>query len=62
MKKRKVNKWVEVLLQLIAITSFVCLASDCDNLNQFIVVHIIALNFFTLSNYILYKYTDLFER
>lgn len=62
MKKRiKLKSWVENVLVVIFVISFISLASDCSNMINFIISHIISLATFLSSAYLLYKYTNFFE-
>lgn len=56
MKKVVLKKWLEVVLIIIDIIAFICLASDSDNLINFCIVHLIASIIFIIVSYILIKY------
>lgn len=56
MKKYKFRKWVEYVLGTIAFLSFMFMGSDCEDLNVFILVHIIATGTFILTTSLLIKY------
>ena len=60
-KRRKLKKWCEVLLGTISIITFILFGSDTPNLRDYAISHLIALTIFIIANFILYKYSDLFE-
>lgn len=63
MKKRVLKDWVVMVLGFINIIAIMVLASDCDNIHNFLVTHIIALVVFVFNATIITKYgkTELFK-
>lgn len=62
MKKRiKLKSWVENVLVVIFVISFISMACDSASITDFIISHIISLTTFLSSAYLLYKYTNFFE-
>lgn len=56
MKKYKFRKWVTYLLGTIAFLAFVVMGSDCEDLNVFILSHLIATGIFISTTSLLMKY------
>ena len=56
MKKYKFKKWFSYLLGTIAFLAFMFMGSDCEDLNMFILVHLISTGVFILTTSLLVKY------
>ena len=56
MKKYKFRKWFSYLLGIIAFLSFCIMGSECDDLNVFIISHLIAGGIFALTSWLLIEY------
>lgn len=56
MKKYKLRKWVEVVLVVIGILAFIVIGSDCEDMNTFVVTHLIATGILILVGSILEVY------
>lgn len=61
MKRIKIKEWVKYILILINFIYVMLLSGDCENFIIFTISKVILLGAFLFNNYILYKYSDLFE-
>lgn len=63
MKRKVLKDWVVVVLGFVNLISVMVMTSDCDNIHNFLVTHIIALVVFVFNAIIIKKYgkRDLFE-
>jgi hypothetical protein len=59
MKKYKFKKWVNYLLGTIAFMAFCVMCSECDDLNMFIISHLVSAGIFILTMSLLMVYGDL---
>lgn len=59
MKKYRFKKWFSYLLGFIAFFSFCIMGSDCEDLNVFIISHLIATGVFILTMTLLNEYGGL---
>lgn len=61
MKKRYLKQWVVNTLIIINFIAIMFMGADCDDMALFISSKLIALLIFAFNNYLLFKYSDLFE-
>lgn len=61
MKKRYLKQWVVNTLIIINFIAIMFMGADCDDMALFISSKLIALLVFAFNNYLLFKYSDLFE-
>lgn len=61
MKKRYLKQWVVNTLIIINFIAIMFMGADCDDMTMFISSKLIALLVFAFNNYLLFKYSDLFE-
>ena len=61
MKKRNLKQWVVNTLIIINFIAIMFMSSECDDTALFISSKLIALLIFAFNNYLLFKYSNLFE-
>lgn len=62
MKKRVLKKWFQNLLIIINIICVIVFACENYDLKSMLICNGIAFIVFIISNYVLFKYTDLFDK
>ena len=61
MKKRNLKQWVVNTLIIINFIAIMLMSAECDDTALFISSKLIALLIFAFNNYLLFKYSNLFE-
>lgn len=56
MKRKVLKNWVVMVLGFVNILAVLVMASDCDNIHNFFITHIIALAIFIINATIITKY------
>lgn len=60
MRKLVFKKWVTYLLVVINLLAVLIMASDCENISTFIIVHLVALIIFVINSMLLIKHSKEF--
>lgn len=58
----RIRKWVKYYLIIVNCFLVLVLAGDMENILAFTIKNVIGITLFLFNNYILFKYSDLFDK